>query len=91
MRDVYFTYEFKKIAELMQEMRDKNAPVAIVLNEYGAAEGMITLEDMVEEIFGEIRDEYDADEENLIQKMEEYRMTGLMVCCNPLLFFRDDT
>ncbi len=80
MRDVYFTYEFKKIAELMQEMRDKNAPVAIVLNEYGAAEGMITLEDMVEEIFGEIRDEYDDDEEEMIQCLGEgnYRIEGTM-------------
>ncbi len=80
MRDVYYTYEYKKIAELMGEMREKNAPVAIVLNEYGAAEGMITLEDMVEEIFGDIRDEYDADEEQMIQSIGDnrYRIDGTM-------------
>ena len=49
-------------------------------NEYGAAEGMITLEDMVEEIFGDIRDEYDADEEQMIQEIGDncYRIDGTM-------------
>ena len=78
MRDVYYTYEYKKVSELMSEMREKSVPLTIVLNEYGAAEGMITLEDMVEEIFGEIRDEYDEDER--ICKLGEgvYRIEGTM-------------
>ncbi len=56
-------YEYKKIADLMYEMREKTTNVSFVLNEYGATVGMITLEDLLEEIVGEIRDEYDEDEE----------------------------
>ena len=68
MRDVYFTYEYKKTSDLMMEMRQSSSNMAMVLNEYGSTEGMITLEDLLEEIVGEIRDEYDEDEELLIQK-----------------------
>ncbi len=71
MRQAYYTYEFKKTADLLIEMREKRANVSFVLNEYGATVGMITLEDLLEEIVGEIRDEYDEDEEELIQKIEE--------------------
>ena len=71
MRQAYYTYEFKKTADLLIEMREKRVNVSFVLNEYGAAVGMITLEDLLEEIVGEIRDEYDEDEEELIQKLEE--------------------
>lgn len=71
MRQAYYTYEFKKTADLLIEMREKRANVSFVLNEYGAAVGMITLEDLLEEIVGEIRDEYDEDEEELIQKVDE--------------------
>lgn len=67
LRDAHYTYEFKKSADLMLEMREKTTNVAFVLNEYGATVGMITLEDLLEEIVGEIRDEYDEDEEELIQ------------------------
>lgn len=71
LRDAYFTYEFKKTADLMIEMREKRFNVAFVLNEYGSCVGMITLEDLLEEIVGEIRDEYDADEDELIQEIGE--------------------
>lgn len=71
MRQTYYTYEFKKTADLLIEMREKRVNVSIVLNEYGAAIGMITLEDLLEEIVGEIRDEYDEDEEEFIQQMDE--------------------
>jgi len=71
MREAYYTYEFKKTADLLIEMREKRANVSFVLNEYGAAVGMITLEDLLEEIVGEIRDEYDEDEEELIQQIDE--------------------
>ncbi len=71
MREAYYTYEFKKTADLLLEMRNITANVALVLNEYGATVGMITLEDLLEEIVGEIRDEYDEDEEDLIQKISE--------------------
>ena len=71
LRDAYYTYEYKKTADLLMEMRVSMMNVAFVLNEYGATVGMITLEDLLEEIVGEIRDEYDEDEAELIQKVEE--------------------
>lgn len=69
MRDAYYTYEYKKTSDLMMEMRKSSSNIALVLNEYGSTEGMITLEDLLEEIVGEIRDEYDEDEETLIQDL----------------------
>lgn len=80
LRDAHYTYEYKKIADLMYEMREKTTNVAFVLNEYGATVGMITLEDLLEEIVGEIRDEYDEDEEEYIQEVEEriYLVEGSM-------------
>ena len=80
MRQAYYTYEFKKTADLLVEMREKMVNVSFVLNEYGAAVGMITLEDLLEEIVGEIRDEYDEDEEELIQEVGErtYLVEGSM-------------
>lgn len=80
LRQAYYTYEFKKTSDLLIEMREKRVNVAFVLNEYGAAVGMITLEDLLEEIVGEIRDEYDEDEEELIQKIDErvYLVEGSM-------------
>ncbi|MEY8337833.1 hemolysin family protein [Lachnospiraceae bacterium 62-35] len=81
MRQPLYTYEFKKIAELMVEMRETtNNNIVIVLDEYGATAGLVTLEDMLEEIVGDIRDEYDEDEEeDLIQIGEkEYLAEGAM-------------
>lgn len=71
LRDAHYTYEFKKVADLLIEIREKTTNVTFVLNEYGATVGMITLEDLLEEIVGEIRDEYDADEEELIKAVDE--------------------
>ena len=80
MYEPYFTYEYKKTAELMMEMREKSISLTIVLDEYGAAIGMITLEDLLEELVGEIRDEYDEDEKDLIQSLgeREYLIEGSM-------------
>lgn len=80
LRKAYYTYEFKKTADLLVEMRQKCFNVAFVVNEYGGTAGMITLEDLLEEIVGEIRDEYDSDEEQLIQKMQDrtYLVEGSM-------------
>lgn len=80
MREPYFTYEFKNTSELLDEMRQEAINFTIVLDEYGATVGLITLEDLLEEIVGEIRDEYDHDEENLIQKISdtEYIIEGSM-------------
>ncbi len=72
LRDAHFTYEFKKVADLLYELREKTTGATFVLNEYGATVGMITLEDLLEEIVGEIRDEYDADEEELIKEIDPY-------------------
>ena len=71
MREPYFTYEHKNTAELFMEMRKSSISLAIVLDEYGATAGLITLEDLLEEIVGEIRDEYDADEEDSIIQLNE--------------------
>ena len=78
MREPYFTYEFKKTSELLIEMRKARLSLAIVLDEYGATTGLITLEDLLEEIVGEIRDEYDEDEEDSIQCIgeNEYIVNG---------------
>lgn len=80
LRDVYYTYEFKPTSDLMLEMREKGEAVTMVLDEYGATAGMITFEDLLEEIVGEIRDEYDDDESELIQKLSdrEYLIEGSM-------------
>ena len=80
LREPYYTYEFKKTTELMVELRKTMNSVAIVLDEYGATAGLITLEDMLEEIVGEIRDENDADEEDSIRKInpKEYVIEGAM-------------
>jgi putative hemolysin len=71
MRDPYFTYEYKKTSELLIEMRRSSISLAIVLDEYGATVGLITIEDLLEEIVGEIRDEYDDDEEDSIKQISE--------------------
>lgn len=71
MREPYFTYEHKNTAELFMEMRKSSISLAIVLDEYGATAGLITLEDLLEEIVGEIRDEYDTDEEDSILQLNE--------------------
>lgn len=80
LRKAYYTYEFKKTADLLVEMREKSQNVAFVLSEYGATVGMITLEDLLEEIVGEIRDEYDSDEVNLIKHVggRRYLVEGNM-------------
>lgn len=80
LRDAYYTYEYKKTADLLMEMRTYSSNVTFVLNEYGATVGLITLEDLLEEIVGEIRDEYDEDEEELIREVgeREYIIAGSM-------------
>lgn len=72
LREAHYTYEFKKVADLLLEIREKTTYMSFVLDEYGATVGMLTLEDLLEEIVGEIRDEYDEDEEELIQKVDEH-------------------
>lgn len=80
IREPFFTYEFKNTAELLDEMRKDSINFTIVLDEYGATVGLITLEDLLEEIVGEIRDEYDNDEADLIREIsqQEYIIEGSM-------------
>ena len=78
LRKAYYTYEYKKTAELLTELRNANASIAIILDEYGTTAGLITIEDLVEEIVGDIRDEYDADEPDEFTKISdrEYIVEG---------------
>lgn len=69
LRSAFFTYETKKISELMMEMKKTSVNIVIVLDEYGVTSGLITLEDLLEEIVGEIHDEYDLDEEDAIKEI----------------------
>ncbi|EOS52094.1 hypothetical protein C809_00853 [Lachnospiraceae bacterium MD335] len=73
IREGYYTYEYKGTADLLLEMRRITSNVALVLNEYGATVGMITIEDLLEEIVGEIRDEYDEDEAELLKKLDDFK------------------
>ncbi len=80
LRKPFYTLEHKMTSDLLQEMRRSHDNMSFVLNEYGSCVGMVTLEDLLEEIVGEIRDEYDDAEEENIQKMEEntYLIEGSM-------------
>ena len=71
LRPAYFVPESKKVDELLAEMQAKGIHIAVVVDEYGGMAGLVTLEDIVEEIVGEIRDEYDQKEELLVQKISE--------------------
>ena len=80
LRQPLYTYEYKKASELMLEMRKSLNNIVIVLDEYGATAGLITLEDMLEEIVGDIRDEYDSDEEESLVEIKPgvYRVNASM-------------
>lgn len=79
LREPHFTFEHKEAGTLLIEMREESINLCIVLDEYGATSGMITMEDLLEEIVGEIRDEYDKDETDDIIKLRrkgEYLING---------------
>ncbi len=68
MRSAYYVPESKKVRDLFKELRNQKIHMAIVLDEYGGTAGLVTIEDVVEEIVGDIQDEYDH-EENSIEKL----------------------
>ena len=80
LREVLYTHEHKKTSDIMLEMKKSATNLAIVLDEYGVTSGMVTMEDLLEEIIGDIRDEYDEDEEKLITQITdlEYVVAGAM-------------
>lgn len=80
LRKAFYTYESKKLSELMREMKKTSVNIIIVLDEYGVTVGLITIEDLLEEIVGDIRDEYDAEEEEEFKKISdtEYLIEGQM-------------
>jgi CBS domain containing-hemolysin-like protein len=71
VRDAYFVPETKKVDELLREMQERGIHIAMVVDEYGGLAGLVTLEDILEEIIGDIRDEYDPAEEQPYQKLGE--------------------
>ncbi|WP_270941462.1 HlyC/CorC family transporter [Romboutsia lituseburensis] len=77
IREPFFTYEFKKITQLLEEMKINKVQMAIVVDEYGGTAGLITIEDLIEVIVGDIEDEFDEEEEEIIViKEDEYIVEG---------------
>ena len=77
MRDPFYTFEFKKVMELFSEMKKSRNHISIVLDEYGGTVGIATIEDLVEEVVGEIEDEYDQEEKEIqCINEKEYMLEG---------------
>ncbi|CDM69149.1 integral membrane protein [Clostridium bornimense] len=79
MKQPYFTYKYASVSDLFNDMRKERAAMAFVMNEYGGLDGIVTMEDLIEEIVGDIEDEFD-DEEVKIEKINdnEYIVDGDM-------------
>lgn len=77
MREPYFVPETKKIEELFKEFRTRRVHMAIAIDEYGGTSGLITIEDLIEEIVGDIQDEYDLEEDWLLPQEDD----SLLVDC----------
>ncbi|MFQ3610718.1 MAG: hemolysin family protein [Fimbriimonadales bacterium] len=71
MRPAFFVPESKRVVELLQEMRRQRTHMAILQDEYGGTSGLVTLEDLMEEIVGEIQDEYDVEPETLVETLPD--------------------
>ena len=79
-RPGYFVPETKSITEILQDFRSMKVHIALVLDEYGGIVGLVTIEDLIEEITGEIRDEFDTEEEEFIHKIDDntYQVDGMI-------------
>lgn len=73
MREPMYSYEYQKTSVLMEQMKEKSVSITIVLDEYGSVCGLVTLEDLIEEIVGDIRDEYDESEKESILIKNDYQ------------------
>lgn len=71
LRKPHFVYEYQKTSQIFSELKTSSVTMAVVLDEYGASSGIITMEDLIEEIVGEIRDEYDEEERNFIKQIDD--------------------
>lgn len=80
VRPGYFVPETKSIIEILRDFRTMKVHIALVLDEYGGIVGLVTIEDLIEEITGEIRDEFDTEEEEFIHKLDEntYEVDGMI-------------
>jgi putative hemolysin len=81
LRDAYFVPESKKLPDLLRDFQEKKLHIAIAVDEYGGTAGLVCLEDVLEEIVGEIRDEFDTDEVALCQPLDEpgqYRINAML-------------
>lgn len=71
LRKPHFVYEYQKTSQIFADLKTSSVTMAVVLDEYGASSGIITMEDLIEEIVGEIRDEYDGEEVDYIKKIND--------------------
>ena len=80
VRPGYFVPETKSITEILQDFRKMKVHIALILDEYGGIVGLVTIEDLIEEITGEIRDEFDHEEDEFIHKIDEntYEVDGML-------------
>ena len=77
VREAFFTYEYKNLSQLLDEMKSQKSQMAIVFNEYGATSGIITMENVLEEIVGDIEDEHESRDQDIIKLSEtEYLING---------------
>ena len=78
-REPYFVPETKRINDLLNELRAKKSHLAIIVDEYGGTSGIVTIEDIIEEIIGEIRDEHDVEEEPFVDQDEQTTLVSAVV------------